>query len=100
MVRGVNGTVMDTPVMVRDSSRALEVPVAALDMVSVPAVALTEVMIVPNGMLGPAIACPTASPAAATPGVVTPVAVVNEVTVLLPPVTAPMMALGAAMAAL
>jgi hypothetical protein len=64
-------------------------------MVSVPALALTEVTIVPDGMLGPAIACPTANPAAATSEVVTPVAVVSEVTVLLPPVTAPMMALGA-----
>lgn len=51
------------PVTARDSSRGPEVPVAAFDMVSVPAVKLIELIVVADGMLAPAIVCPTAGPA-------------------------------------
>ena len=42
------GSDMPPPVTVRDSSRGPEVPVAAFDMVSVPALTLTAVMVVPD----------------------------------------------------
>jgi hypothetical protein len=60
------------------------VPETRFDKVSVLAVESTPVMVVPAGRLLPTISCPTASPTVND----------NEVTVLLPPVSAPMKALG------
>src|ERR1019366_6755423 len=71
--------------MVRDSAVGLVlVPETRFDKVSVLAVESTPVTVVPPGRLLPTISCPTASPAVND----------NPVTVLLPPVTAPIMALG------
>src|ERR1035437_8306747 len=71
--------------MVRDSAVGLVlVPETRFDKVSVLAVESTPVTVVPPGRLLPTISCPTASPTVND----------NEVTVLLPPVSAPMKALG------